>query len=188
MLSLLLQVDVKRSAWNTREMGDAKGFENLKVINTQPNTSFAGFLQQEVLREQMEPFDISLAVNMTRLMIAVVGILANGILFTVFGLFPIFNIPSNHFILSLAINDVMSLTYDILFIFIHYVTPGLESEIPCMVSNVGIYFVIINITQLAAIAFERFLFIRRPLHYYQLITQWKVFLILGSWWVDSSFL
>ena len=160
---------------------------SLDNFDSSMNSSGDTFRPLNSSAEQVEDFDFSVLVNVIRLCIAFVGILANGVLFAVFGYFPIFNIPSNHFILSLAINDVMSLTYDVMFIFLHYVTPGLANEIPCMVSNFGIYFVVINLTQLAAIAVERFLFIRRPLHYYQLITKWKPMLIYGSWYVNSPY-
>ncbi|XP_063726627.1 adrenocorticotropic hormone receptor-like isoform X2 [Symsagittifera roscoffensis] len=130
-------------------------------------------------------FDISLAVNLLRVFIAIIGVLANVVLFIVFLYFPIFNVPSNQFILSLAVNDVMSLAYDVIFIFMYYVAPAVLGKIPCMVGSLGILFVVINLCQLAAIAVERFLFIRRPLHYYALIANWKSLLIFGSWIVPS---
>ena len=129
--------------------------------------------------------DVSNAFNVARIMVATIRLSANTVLFCVFGLFPVFNVPSNHFILSLAINDVISLLYDLTVITIHLVSPDLNAQMPCFVANIGINFVAINLSQLAVIAVERFLFIRRPLHYYRLITQWKNTLILSSWSVIS---
>ena len=134
-------------------------------------------------RQNPEDSDMELTLNLIRIGVAVIGLLANSTLLCVFRSSTTFHIPSNHFVVSLAVNDIISLIYDLVFISIHYISPSLNATLPCLITNISINFVAINMSQLAAIALERFLFIKKPLNYYQLITKWKNYIIIGSWLV-----
>ena len=141
-------------------------------------------LSELTTREITRDSDMELALNLVRIGVAVIGLLANCILLCVFRSSTTFHIPSNHFVVSLAVNDIISLGYDLIFIIVHYFNSNLNATLPCLITNISINFVAINMSQLAAIALERFLFIRKPLNYNQLITKWKNYIIIGSWLVQ----
>ena len=120
-------------------------------------------------------------VDLTRLCIAVCGLMSNCVLVTMYFKYPLLNTHANLFLFNLAITDISSLLYDLFIIGPRQLQLSFVSDIPCWVDSVGVVLPAVSITQVCAIAAERSLFICSPLHYHDIMFKWKNAAIFVSW-------